>query len=140
MLVVPNGCAPEGEASFGIPWYAVPEYLQISGAKMATNTNASVMPAPTITTTRGKRPDSRHGCSQRSGNSRMRRRRASVTDAAVDIGVDDIDEKADADDKDREKRHDALHAGIVARAEVVHQLTAQARPGEGGLGQDRATE
>src|SRR6266849_6534238 len=100
----------------------------MKGAKIATKTNTSVMPMPTQTTTRGKRPASRHGRIHRSGSKRMRRRRPSVSDSRVDIGIHDIDEKADSNDEDGEESHDALDPRIVARSKVVHELTAETRP------------
>lgn len=66
----------------------------MSGAKIAMNTKAVVITTPTQNTVRANRLASRHGLSQRSGTRRSRRRKTSVSDARVDIGIKDVDEHA----------------------------------------------
>src|SRR5437764_13316858 len=116
----------------------------MNGAKIAMNTKIAVMPAPTHTTVRAKRPASRHGLSHRSGRSRKRCLRAiiarSVSDPGVDIGIDDVDEQADEDDEDGEERDDALNTGVVSRIEVLHELAPETGPRERRLGEHRATQ
>src|SRR5207302_2076838 len=64
----------------------------------------------------------------------------SVPDPRVDVRVQEVDEDADRDHHEREDADHALHRGVVAVPEVLHEGVPDTRPVEGRLRQHRTAE
>src|SRR2546430_15500520 len=60
---------------------------------------------------------------------------SAVANPRIDIRVHQVCQQVDDDERDGEQEHDALHHGVVARADRVDQEAADAWPGEDRLGQ-----